>query len=147
MFLAFTPAQIGEITGVTPDVQRQWRHQGAYFLSASGGNDGGRDRYIYSVPDAVSFWMALELRMRGFSLRDAGYLALDGRGPVMQSIRRETVQNRYRLNDGRGWWDSTRTDSLTDILATPTPHWSVLDLAAIAACAPESLVSVVRAKD
>lgn len=147
MFLAFTPAQIGEITGVTPDVQRQWRHQGAFFLGASGGSEGGKERHIYSVPDAVSFWIAFELRSRGFTLRDAGYLALDGRGPVIQSIRGQAVQNRYRLNDGKGWWESSRTDSLAGFPATPTPHWSVLDLAAVAACAPESLAKAVRAQD
>lgn len=86
-----SPGTIENMTGVSVDAQRDWRHKGALDLYGTAENG----RWKYSLQDAAALWMAARLVACGWGRNIAGPNAWYAAPRVISYLRGAPLEKRY----------------------------------------------------
>lgn len=155
------PAEVGELTGVGPDTQRDWRRRG---LIEDLGKQDAHGRWRYSSYDCLTLWIARRLVDAGFNIADVVPVAMISAGKLTRSkntflwMRRRadiargeaptlngdgTLVTRYMVLYLDGEWGFRETDNLNEMFKSGWPVAHVVDLWHLAATAPKDLVAEI----
>jgi len=157
----FGPAEVGEVTGIGPDTQRDWRRRG---LIDGLGEQDARGRWRYSGLDCLTLWIARRLLDAGFSAGAVLEVSEVAAGKLIRAedtfiamrkmellVERHlalkgdgTMVTRYMvLYRDKGEWGFNETDDLSQLFKTGWPVAHVVDLWHLAKTAPKELVAKI----